>query len=174
MNNNVTRAFAFTTTLHGLVLVGGQNKSINRRCPLWLQVDSMEAVLELCGFVDALHQSVILASEEHWRTERTGLLLQLLCACQRCLGLNGDCRPLLSLMQQLLPSCQQVRLLFYQYLYLPCQHTPKNIICAQSDHYCVLPIIVFAGAAVGRAIDGRGPAPSWGPCSSAEQAAQSG
>uniref|UniRef100_A0A671UN57 Focadhesin n=1 Tax=Sparus aurata TaxID=8175 RepID=A0A671UN57_SPAAU len=73
-----------------------------------MQVDSVEAVLELCGFISTLLQGLVLASEEHWRTERVGLLLQLLCACQRCLSLNGDCRPLLSLLQKLLPICQQV------------------------------------------------------------------
>ncbi|XP_076581516.1 focadhesin [Chaetodon auriga] len=72
-----------------------------------MQVDSVEAVLELCGFVDALLQGLIPASGDRWRTERVGLLLQLLCACQRCLTLNGDCRPLLNLLQQLLPACQQ-------------------------------------------------------------------
>nr|XP_033465601.1 focadhesin [Epinephelus lanceolatus] len=72
-----------------------------------MQVDSVEAVLELCGFVDTLLQGLVPACEERWRTERAGLLLQLLCACHRCLKLNGDCRPLLSLLQQLLHACQQ-------------------------------------------------------------------
>ncbi|XP_053199817.1 focadhesin [Scomber japonicus] len=72
-----------------------------------MQVDSVEAVLELRGFMDTLLQGLAGASEERWRTERVGLMLQLLCACQRCLKLSGDCRPLLSLMQQLLPACQQ-------------------------------------------------------------------
>ncbi|XP_044197607.1 focadhesin [Thunnus albacares] len=72
-----------------------------------MQVDSVEAVLELRGFIDTLLQGLVKASEERWRTERVELLLQLLCACQRCLKLNGDCRPLLSLMQQLLSACQQ-------------------------------------------------------------------
>ncbi|KAI3375862.1 hypothetical protein L3Q82_004137 [Scortum barcoo] len=72
-----------------------------------MQVDSVEAVLELCGFVDALLQGLVRAPEERWRTESVGLLLQLLCACQRCLKLSGDCRPLLSSVQQLLPACQQ-------------------------------------------------------------------
>ncbi|XP_040887163.1 focadhesin [Toxotes jaculatrix] len=72
-----------------------------------MQVDSVEAVLELCGFIDALVQSLLRAPEEHWRTERAQLLLHLLCACQRCLRLNGDCRPLLDLLQLLLPTCQQ-------------------------------------------------------------------
>ncbi|XP_071334354.1 focadhesin [Trachinotus anak] len=72
-----------------------------------MQVDSVEAVLELCGFTDALLQGLARASEEQRRTERASLLLDLLCACQRCLKLNGDCRPLLNLLQQLLPACQQ-------------------------------------------------------------------
>ncbi|XP_037537542.1 focadhesin [Nematolebias whitei] len=72
-----------------------------------LQLDDVEAVLELCGFVDALLQGLLRVSGESWTRERVGLLLQLLCACQRCLKLNGDCRPLLDLMQQLLPACQQ-------------------------------------------------------------------
>ncbi|XP_059210534.1 focadhesin [Centropristis striata] len=72
-----------------------------------MQVDSVEAVLELCGFIDALLPGVSLSSEERWKTVRVELLLQLLCACQRCLSLNGDCRPPLSLLQQLLPACQQ-------------------------------------------------------------------
>ncbi|KAM9837030.1 focadhesin [Aulostomus maculatus] len=71
------------------------------------QVDSVEAVLELRGFIDTLIQSLSWASEQRQRTERVELLLQLLCACQRCLKLNGDCRPLVSLIQQLLPACQQ-------------------------------------------------------------------
>ncbi|XP_047426080.1 focadhesin [Mugil cephalus] len=71
-----------------------------------MQVDSVEAVLELCGFVDTLLQGLVVASGDRWRPERAGLLLQLLCACQQCLKLNGDCRPLLSLMQRLLTSCQ--------------------------------------------------------------------
>ncbi|GAA6230680.1 focadhesin [Lates japonicus] len=72
-----------------------------------MQVDSMEAVLELCGFIDALLQGLVQVSEECWRTERARLLLHLLCACQLCLKLNGDCRPLLCVLQQLLPACQQ-------------------------------------------------------------------
>lgn len=72
-----------------------------------MQVDSVEAVLELCGFVDALLHGLVATSEKHWRTKRVELLLQLLCLCQRCLSLNGDCRPLLSLLQKLAPACQQ-------------------------------------------------------------------
>lgn len=79
-----------------------------QRYPLWRQVDNLETVLELCAFVEALLQGLASASEERWRTKRVWLLLQLLCACQRCLSLRGDCRPLLNLMEQLVPTCQQV------------------------------------------------------------------
>uniref|UniRef100_A0A7N8Y4K1 Focadhesin n=1 Tax=Mastacembelus armatus TaxID=205130 RepID=A0A7N8Y4K1_9TELE len=72
-----------------------------------MQLDSVEAVLELGGFFDALLQGLLQGPTERWRTERARLLLQLLCACQRCLNLNGDCRPLLSLIQQLLPAIEQ-------------------------------------------------------------------
>lgn len=68
----------------------------------------MEAVMELCEFVAALLQT-LLALEERWRKERAELLLQMLCVSHRCLVINGDCRPLLSLMQQLLPHCHHVR-----------------------------------------------------------------
>uniref|UniRef100_A0A665V3H8 Focadhesin n=1 Tax=Echeneis naucrates TaxID=173247 RepID=A0A665V3H8_ECHNA len=68
----------------------------------------VEGVLELCGFFDALLQGLVRAPGEHWQTERAKLILHLLCSCQHCLKLNGDCRPLLGLLQQLLPSCQQV------------------------------------------------------------------
>ncbi|XP_029381760.1 focadhesin isoform X2 [Echeneis naucrates] len=73
-----------------------------------MQLDSVEGVLELCGFFDALLQGLVRAPGEHWQTERAKLILHLLCSCQHCLKLNGDCRPLLGLLQQLLPSCQQV------------------------------------------------------------------
>ncbi|XP_034532394.1 focadhesin [Notolabrus celidotus] len=72
-----------------------------------MQVDSAEAILELCGFVDTLLQGLLSSSEERWRSERVALLLQLLCACQLCLKLNGDCRPLLNSIQHLLPACGQ-------------------------------------------------------------------
>ncbi|KAM6894866.1 focadhesin isoform 1-T2 [Lycodopsis pacificus] len=72
-----------------------------------MQVDSVEAVLELCEFVDALLQGLVPAPEERWRSERVGLLGQLLCACQRCLELNGDCRPLLNVLQRLLSAGHQ-------------------------------------------------------------------
>nr|CAG5897232.1 unnamed protein product [Menidia menidia] len=73
----------------------------------YMQLDSVEAVLELCGVVETLVQPLTEAPGACWLTERAGLLVQLLCACQRCLQLNGDCRPLLNLMQRLLPTCQQ-------------------------------------------------------------------
>lgn len=76
-------------------------------CCLCLQVDSVEAALELCELAAALLQSP-LAWEERWRKERAELLLQLLRVSHRCLVLNGDCRPPLGLMQQLLPLCRQV------------------------------------------------------------------
>ncbi len=101
----------------------------------------MEAVLELCGFVDALLHGLFAASEERWRTERVELLLQLLCACQRCLSLNGDCRPLLSLLQQLLPACQQVEHSLFDFFILMSLSTTStqedimniSVICAVSD-----------------------------------------
>uniref|UniRef100_A0A7N8WSZ9 Focadhesin n=1 Tax=Mastacembelus armatus TaxID=205130 RepID=A0A7N8WSZ9_9TELE len=80
-------------------------------------LDSVEAVLELGGFFDALLQGLLQGPTERWRTERARLLLQLLCACQRCLNLNGDCRPLLSLIQQLLPAIEQVMLHLFRYEY---------------------------------------------------------
>lgn len=83
-------------------------KEVSVLSSLCQQVDSVVAVLELCGFVDTLLQGLLRASDKHWKTKRAELLLQLLCACRRCLELNGDCRPLLSLIQQLLPACQQV------------------------------------------------------------------
>lgn len=64
--------------------------------------------MELCELVAALLQSP-LVSEERWTKERAELLLQLLRVSHRCLVLNGDCRPPLRLMQQLLPLCRQVR-----------------------------------------------------------------
>ncbi|KAM3857392.1 focadhesin [Diretmus argenteus] len=72
-----------------------------------MQVDGVEAVLELHGFVDTLLQGLARTSGDHWRSESIDLVLQLLCACQLCLKFNGDCRPLLHLIQRLLPSCQQ-------------------------------------------------------------------
>lgn len=75
---------------------------------LWLQVDSLEAVVELCGFLAALLPVLGSAAGEPWRTERTRLLLHLLCLCELCLSVGGDCRPVVGLMLQLLPSCQPV------------------------------------------------------------------
>uniref|UniRef100_A0A673AJC7 Focadhesin n=1 Tax=Sphaeramia orbicularis TaxID=375764 RepID=A0A673AJC7_9TELE len=68
----------------------------NTMCCSKFEVDSVEAVLELRGFVEALLQGLV--SRGQWRRESVELLLQLLCSCQRCLKLNGDCRPLLQLM----------------------------------------------------------------------------
>uniref|UniRef100_A0A667XYM1 Focadhesin n=1 Tax=Myripristis murdjan TaxID=586833 RepID=A0A667XYM1_9TELE len=78
------------------------------RC-LCCLVPHMQAVLELHSFIDALLQRLCRASGECWRTERVSLVLQLLCACQLCLKFSGDCRPLLYLIQQFLPTCQEVR-----------------------------------------------------------------
>ncbi|XP_061768446.1 focadhesin isoform X2 [Nerophis ophidion] len=72
-----------------------------------MPVDCVESVLELHGFIHALLPSLSLQCEEPWKSERVGILLQLLCACQHCLVLNGDCRPLVSLMTQLLPACKK-------------------------------------------------------------------
>uniref|UniRef100_A0A669B4I4 Focadhesin n=1 Tax=Oreochromis niloticus TaxID=8128 RepID=A0A669B4I4_ORENI len=69
---------------------------------LSLQVDSVEAVLELCAFVGALLQDLTGTSGDQWKPEKAVLALQLLCACRRCLELNGDCRPIIGLIQQLL------------------------------------------------------------------------
>ncbi|XP_074555425.1 focadhesin [Halichoeres trimaculatus] len=73
----------------------------------YMQVDGVEAVLELSGFVDALLQGLLSSSEERCRSERARLLLQLLCASQLCLKLNGDCRPLLSSLHRLLLVCKE-------------------------------------------------------------------
>lgn len=75
---------------------------------MWLQVDSLEAVVELCGFLAALLPVLGSAAGEPWRSERTRLLLHLLCLCELCLGVGGDCGPVVGLMLQLLPSCQPV------------------------------------------------------------------
>ncbi|XP_068163845.1 focadhesin isoform X2 [Antennarius striatus] len=72
-----------------------------------MQVDGVEAVLELGAFVDALLQGLVVASGDGWGSRRAGLLLQLLCACRLCLTLDADCRPLLAVLQQLLPTCRQ-------------------------------------------------------------------
>lgn len=64
--------------------------------------------MELCGFLGALLPVLASAAGERWRTERTWLLLHLLCLCELCLTASGDCRPVVGFMQQLLPSCQPV------------------------------------------------------------------
>ncbi|XP_056156297.1 focadhesin [Lampris incognitus] len=70
-----------------------------------MQVDSVEAVLELCGFVEALLPSLVGSPGARWQSAQ--LALQLLCACQLSLKLSGDCRPLIHLIQRLLPTCRE-------------------------------------------------------------------
>ncbi|XP_061524967.1 focadhesin isoform X1 [Phycodurus eques] len=72
-----------------------------------MPVDCVEAVLELHWFIRALLPSLSKKREEPWTSERGRLLLQLLCASQRCLSFNGDCRPLVGLMTQFIPTCPQ-------------------------------------------------------------------
>uniref|UniRef100_A0A673VY63 Focadhesin n=1 Tax=Salmo trutta TaxID=8032 RepID=A0A673VY63_SALTR len=74
------------------------------RC-LYELVDSVEAVLELRGLVEAMIPTLEMAD---WGSERARLALQLLCACQLSLKLSGDCRPLLQLLHQLLPTRTEV------------------------------------------------------------------
>ncbi|XP_061664812.1 focadhesin isoform X2 [Syngnathoides biaculeatus] len=69
-----------------------------------IPVDCVEAVLELHWFVRALLPSLSTKRKEPWTSERARLLIQLLCACQRCLRCNGDCRPLVASMTQLIPT----------------------------------------------------------------------
>ncbi|KAM6949612.1 focadhesin-like [Aplochiton taeniatus] len=71
----------------------------------FMQIDSVEAVLELTSFVQALLPTIIRSQGEQWRCERSRLALQLLCACQLSLKLSGDCRPLLQILHQLVPNC---------------------------------------------------------------------
>uniref|UniRef100_A0AAX7VEW9 DUF3730 domain-containing protein n=1 Tax=Astatotilapia calliptera TaxID=8154 RepID=A0AAX7VEW9_ASTCA len=85
---------------------------------LSLQVDSVEAVLELCAFVGALLQDLTGSSGDQWKPEKAALALQLLCACRRCLEFNGDCRPIIGLIQQLVPACQVMAV---------CKQTPAKI-----------------------------------------------
>uniref|UniRef100_A0A3P9HUQ4 Focadhesin n=1 Tax=Oryzias latipes TaxID=8090 RepID=A0A3P9HUQ4_ORYLA len=77
--------------------------------PHMQQLDRVEAALELSAFADALLQNLIRASGEFWSGERSGLLLQLLCACQ---DLPLD-EVLMSVALLLLdaPAAQQSRLL---------------------------------------------------------------
>lgn len=86
-------------------------------CVVWLQVDSLEAVVELCGFLAALLPVLGSAAGERWRSERTRLLLHLLCLCELCLSAGGDCRPVVGLMLQLLPSCQPVGDLSFSFFF---------------------------------------------------------
>uniref|UniRef100_A0A8K9WY35 DUF3730 domain-containing protein n=1 Tax=Oncorhynchus mykiss TaxID=8022 RepID=A0A8K9WY35_ONCMY len=57
----------------------------------------------LRGLVEAMIPALEVAD---WGSERAQLALQLLCACQLSLKLSGDCRPLLQLLHQLLPTLQ--------------------------------------------------------------------
>uniref|UniRef100_H2RQ74 Focadhesin n=1 Tax=Takifugu rubripes TaxID=31033 RepID=H2RQ74_TAKRU len=63
---------------------------LSRLCQMvpYMQVDNMEAVLELCEFVAALLQT-LLAFEERWRKERAELLLQMLCVSHRLFFLDS-------------------------------------------------------------------------------------
>ncbi|XP_077401098.1 focadhesin isoform X2 [Vanacampus margaritifer] len=72
-----------------------------------MPVDGVEAVLELHWFVRALLPSLSEKHEELWRSERAGLLLHLMCACQSSLSFSGDFRPLVGLMAELIPTCRQ-------------------------------------------------------------------
>lgn len=133
----------------------------------------MEAVLELCGFLVALLPVLGSAAGERWRTERSRLLLHLLCLCQLCLTAGGDCRPVVALMQQLLPSCQQV-----------------GDVCVSSASLCpftntgfwgkiqsLMRFNVFGcliGAAIGGTVDGRHSAVAQSTCFSAQPSAKSG
>ncbi|XP_031440497.1 focadhesin [Clupea harengus] len=72
-----------------------------------MQVDSVAAVLELSGLVEVLFP-VMMQDSGLWSRELSLLAMHLLCASQLCLGLGGDCRPLLHSLQRLLPTCAQV------------------------------------------------------------------
>ncbi|XP_019714030.1 focadhesin isoform X2 [Hippocampus comes] len=72
-----------------------------------MPVDCVETVLELHWMIGALLPSLSVKRREPWRSERLRHLLQLLCACQRCLSFSGDCRPLVGLMTELVPTCRQ-------------------------------------------------------------------
>ncbi|XP_030193882.1 focadhesin isoform X1 [Gadus morhua] len=72
-----------------------------------MQVDSMEAVLELQGYGEVLLPSLERAPGPRWRAESARLALLLLCACKLSLQLSGDCRIFLQLIHRLLPTCRQ-------------------------------------------------------------------
>uniref|UniRef100_A0A8C4YVW1 Focadhesin n=1 Tax=Gadus morhua TaxID=8049 RepID=A0A8C4YVW1_GADMO len=76
-----------------------------------MQVDSMEAVLELQGYGEVLLPSLERAPGPRWRAESARLALLLLCACKLSLQLSGDCRIFLQLIHRLLPTCRQVQAL---------------------------------------------------------------
>ncbi|XP_046905303.1 focadhesin isoform X1 [Hypomesus transpacificus] len=69
----------------------------------YMQVDTVEAVLEIQSFVEALLPTLGRASRDCWRSMRACLILQLLSACRLSLKLIGECHPLLRLLQRLLP-----------------------------------------------------------------------
>ncbi|XP_057711558.1 focadhesin isoform X2 [Corythoichthys intestinalis] len=72
-----------------------------------MPMDRVEDALELHWFIRALLPHLAEKSQEPFKSEKVRLLVQLLCACQRCLGFSGDCRPLVGLMGQLIPTCRQ-------------------------------------------------------------------
>ncbi|XP_077445781.1 focadhesin isoform X2 [Stigmatopora argus] len=72
-----------------------------------MPVDKVEDALELDWFIGALLPHLAGEGREPRKGEKIRLLLQLLCACQRCLSFSGDCRPLVGLMTELLPTCRE-------------------------------------------------------------------
>ncbi|XP_077597799.1 focadhesin [Stigmatopora nigra] len=72
-----------------------------------MPVDKVEDALELDWFIGALLPHLAEEGPKPYKDEKIRLLLQLLCACQRCLGFSGDCRPLVCLMTRLLPTCRE-------------------------------------------------------------------
>ncbi|KAM9424589.1 focadhesin isoform 2-T2 [Pholidichthys leucotaenia] len=73
----------------------------------FMQVESVDVVMEVTTFVDALLQEVNSCATERWRNQSGELLVQLLCLCQQCLQFNGDCRGLVDRMHRALPVSQQ-------------------------------------------------------------------
>ncbi|KAM9833274.1 focadhesin isoform 2-T2 [Syngnathus typhle] len=72
-----------------------------------MPVDDVEAALELQWLISALLPALSEKREDAWTSQRVRLLLQLLCACQSCLSFGGDCRPLVGLMTEIIPTCRQ-------------------------------------------------------------------
>lgn len=133
----------------------------------------MEAVLELCGFLAALLPVLGSAAGERWRTERSRLLLHLLCLCQLCLTAGGDCRPVVGFMQQLLPSCQQVGDIGFSSATLcPFMNASfwRKIRSLMRFHV----FGCLTGAAFGGTVDGHRSAVAQSTCFSAQQSAESG